>query len=349
MEAEHLEIMGARRKTAFPVTPDVLVPNPQLRLRDQLREVMRFKHYSVRTEEAYWGWMRQYILFHGKRHPREMGEAQVHQFLTHLATARQVAVSTQDQALNALVFLYAQVLHRPLGQLEELARPSRPVRLPVVLTQEESRRLLAAMPVRYTLVARLLYGTGLRVMEGVRLRVKDVDFSAGQIVVRDGKGANDRVTMLPDSLRVPLQGQLERARVVHEGDLAEGFGRVHLPYALERKYPHANREWCWQYVFPAEKRSRDPRTGVERRHHVQEENLQRTVKEAARRAAIAKLVTPHVLRHSFATHLLENGYDIRTVQDLTRAQGCGDDANLHACNGQAGDWGAQSAGQVSKE
>ena len=309
-------MIPARKNTARSPARDLLVPNPQLRLRDQVREVMRFKHYSVRTEEAYWNWMRQFILFHGKKHPREMGDAQVHAFLTHLAKERNVAVATQNQALNALVFLYGQVLHQPLGQLEEFVRPSRPARLPVVLTQEEARRLLAAMPVRHALLARLLYGTGLRVMEGVRLRVKDVDFGAGQIAVRDGKGFKDRVTMLPDSLREPLQGQLERARVLHEGDLAAGFGRVHLPHALERKYPNANREWCWQYVFPAEKRSLDPQTKVERRHHVQEENLQRAVKEAARLAGLTKPVTPHVLRHSFATHLLENGYDIRTVQDL---------------------------------
>jgi integron integrase len=309
----------ANENTDLPGSPnrgELLAPNPKLRLRDQLREVMRFKHYSLRTEESYWGWIRQFILFHGKRHPREMGEVEVHAFLTHLAAQKNVAVSTQNQALNALVFLYKQVLHKPLGQLEEFERPTRPVRVPLVLSQEEARRLLAAAPDRYALLMRLLYGTGLRVMEGVRLRVKDVDFSAGQIIVRDGKGFKDRVTMLPQSLKAALQAQLERARVLHQQDIAEGFGRVYLPYALERKYPNANREWWWQYVFPAEKRSRDPQTSIERRHHVQEENLQKAVKRAAGIAGIEKPVTPHTLRHSFATHLLENGYDIRTVQEL---------------------------------
>lgn len=331
---------SSKQNTDLPVLPgrgDLLVPNPKLRLREQLREVCRFKHYSVRTEESYWGWIRQFLEFHRQggargatrltwRHPREMGTAEVHAFLTHLATARNVAVSTQNQALNALVFLYAQVLHRPLGELEEYARPTRPARLPVVLTQDEVRRLLAAVPERHALLARLLYGTGLRVMEGVRLRVKDVDFAAGQIIVRDGKGFKDRVTMLPLSLVEGLRGQLARARILWEEDVAAGFGRVHLPYALERKYPNANREWAWQYVFPAERLSIDlagdgshgvtSPTGVKRRHHVQEENLQRAVKGAALRAGLTKRVSPHVLRHSFATHLLENGYDIRTVQEL---------------------------------
>jgi len=296
--------------------PDLLVPNPKLRLREQLREVMRFKHYSVRTEETYWGWIRQFILFHQKKHPKELGDGEVHAFLTHLAVERTVAVATQNQALNALVFLYAQVLHRPLGQLAEFERPTRPPRLPVVLTQQEVRQLLLAVAVQHSLIVRLLYGTGLRVMECVRLRVKDVDFAAGQIMVRDGKGFKDRVTMLPERLRPELQVQLERARVTHGNDLAAGFGRVHLPDALARKYPQANQEWGWQYVFPAGQRGVDPQSGVVRRHHLTEDSVQRAVKEAARRVGLVKPVTPHTLRHSFATHLLENGYDIRTVQEL---------------------------------
>ena len=295
---------------------DLLVPNPKLRLREQLREVMRFKHYAARTEETYWGWIRQFILFYDKKHPREMGDGEVHAFLTHLAVERSVAVATQNQALNALVFLYAQVLHRPLGQLAEFERPTRPARLPVVLTQEEARQLLRAVAVQHLLVVRLLYGAGLRLMEGVRLRVKDVDFGAGYIVVRDGKGFKDRVTLLPQSLGEPLREQLERARAVHEQDKAAGFGRVYLPEALARKYPQANLEWGWQYVFPAGQRGADPQSGTVRRHHITEDSVQRAVKEAARRVGLVKPVTPHVLRHSFATHLLENGYDIRTVQDL---------------------------------
>ena len=309
-------MLRANQNTDLAGRGHLLVPNPKLRLREQLREVMRFKQYAVRTEETYWGWIRQFILFHGKRHPREMGDSEVHAFLTHLAVQKSVAVSTQNQALNALVFLYKEVLHRPLGQLEEFVRPTRPVRVPVVLTQQEAQRLMAAAPERYALLIQLLYGTGLRVMEGVRLRVKDMDFGAGHIVVRDGKGFKDRVTMLPERLKEPLERQLERARLLHQQDLKAGFGQVYLPYALERKYPKANREWCWQYVFPSDKRSVDPASGVQRRHHVQEENLQKAVKRAAQMAGISKPVTPHVLRHSFATHLLENGYDIRTVQDL---------------------------------
>jgi len=291
-------------------------PNPKLRLREQLREVMRFLHYSVRTEETYWIWIRKFILFHNKRHPRELGAPEVHAFLTHLATHENVAASTQNQALNALVFLYARVLHQPFGQLEEIVRPQRPARLPVVLTQDEVKRLLAVVPEKLALPARLLYGTGMRVMEVVRLRVKDVDFGAGQIVVRDGKGFKDRVTVLPRTLEEALRQQLDRARLLHEKDVAEGFGRVHLPYALARKYPQADRGWCWQYVFPAAQRSLDPQTGLTRRHHVKEDSLQRAVKEAVRLAQIAKPATPHSLRHSFATHLLEKGYDIRTVQEL---------------------------------
>ena len=323
----------AKENTARQKPLGLFLLNPKLRLREQVREVMRFKHYSVRTEEAYWHWIVRFIVWARAnpcfppppkgterkkewRHPREMGAADVHGFLTYLAVHRRVAPATQSQALNALVFLYREVLHQPLGELGEFARPQRPTHLPVVLTVEEVQRLLAAVPQKHALLVRLLYGTGMRVMEGVRLRVKDVEFGAGRVVVRDGKGFKDRVTLLPQTLRTPLQEQLERARVWHEQDLADGFGRIHLPYALARKYPHANREWCWQYVFPAAQRSLDPQTNVERRHHVKEDSVQRAVKEAVRRAGIHKPATPHTMRHCFATHLLEAGVDVRTIQML---------------------------------
>jgi integron integrase len=292
------------------------VPNPKLRLREQLREVMRFKQFSLRTEEAYWVWIRQFIVFHNKQHPRELGKAQVETFLSHLTTAKNVAVSTQNQALNALVFLYREVLHLPFDQLGAVKRPLRRPKVPVVLSQPEVTRLLETMEGTQGLIARLLYGTGLRLMEGLRLRVKDVDFGRGQIIVHDGKGFKDRVTMLPESLREPLTVHLKRVQRLHEQDLKLGLGRVWLPGALRVKYPNAEREWIWQYVFPSKSISVDPESKLRRRHHVNEMSIQRTVKAAARLANIRKMVTPHTLRHSFATHLLENGYDIRTVQDL---------------------------------
>jgi integron integrase len=309
------------------VRKELLTPNPKARLREQVREVLRFHHYSLRTEKAYWQWIRRYLAFHrrpdhsgpqgGWRHPKEMGAPEVAQFLAHLAVAGNVAASTQNQALNALVFLYEQVVQQPLGDLGEFARVKRPARLPVVLTQEETQRVLAALkPGTGNLIIRLLYGTGMRLMECLRLRVKDVDFATGRIVVREGKGDKDRITMLPDCLKVELQTHLERVKLLHETDLAEGFGRVHLPHALARKYPKADREWAWQYVFPAAGRSKDPRTGMVRRHHVHELAVQRMMKDAVRLAKLKKPATCHTLRHSFATHQLEAGYDIRTVQDL---------------------------------
>jgi len=292
------------------------VPNPKLRLREQLREVMRFKQFSRRTDDAYWVYIRQFILFHGKRHPREMGKAEVEAFLSHLTTAKNVAVSTQNQALNALVFLYREVLHQPFDRLGAVERPLRRPKVPVVLSQPEAVRFLEHMEGTLGLIARLLYGTGLRLMEGVRLRVKDLDFGRGQIIVHDGKGFKDRVTVLPEVLRAPLTEHLKRVQALHEQDLKLGLGCVWLPGALRVKYPNAEREWIWQYVFPAKSISVDPETNRRRRHHVNEMSLQRAVKAAARLANIRKMVTPHTLRHSFATHLLENGYDIRTVQDL---------------------------------
>jgi integron integrase len=286
------------------------------KLLDEVRRVLRFKHYSLRTEEAYVDWIRRFIVFHGKRHPREMGVGEVRAFLTHLATERKVSASTQNQALSAMLFLYEHVLEVELGWIEGVERAKKPLRLPVVLTPEEARALLASMPEAYRLMAELLYGSGLRLMECLRLRVKDLDFGSLQITVRDGKGQKDRITMLPVSLAPALRVHLERVRGLHEKDLADGFGRVWLPDALERKYPRAPQEWGWQWVFPAERLSIDPRSEVKRRHHVHEKNLQNAVKSAVRATGIAKPASPHSFRHSFATHLLEAGYDIRTVQEL---------------------------------
>jgi integron integrase len=286
------------------------------RLLDRVRLAIRARHYSIRTEEAYAAWVRRFILFHGKRHPKEMGEAEINAFLSHLATEDRVSSNTQNQALAAILFLYRHVLELPFPKLDRLIRAKRPERLPVVLTRDEALRLLAKMDGRPRLVSILLYGSGLRLLEAVRLRVKDVDFGLNQVLVRDGKGARDRVTMLPAAAKDALRLELDEAREVHRRDREEGFGFVHLPDALARKYPNAARDWIWQYVFPAEQRSFDPRTGREGRHHLHETTIQKAVRSAARQAAIAKHVTPHTLRHSFATHLLEAGYDIRTIQEL---------------------------------
>ncbi|MCB1767722.1 MAG: integron integrase [Candidatus Competibacteraceae bacterium] len=277
---------------------------------------MRLKHYSIRTEQAYVDWIRRYILYHNKRHPQDMGKLEVEQFLNHLAVERQVAASTQNQALSAILFLYKEILEKDIGWLDDLERAKRPARLPVVLTVAEVRTVLAHLQGRHRLMADLLYGAGLRLMECVRLRVKDLDFEYRQLTVRDGKGQNDRLTMLPESLIEPLKTHLADVKIMHGQDLREGFGDVYLPFALARKYPNAGREWGWQYVFPASKRSIDPRSNVERRHHRDEQTLQRAVKEAVRRANIAKPASCHTFRHSFATHLLMAGYDIRTVQEL---------------------------------
>jgi integron integrase len=285
-------------------------------LLDRLRNEIRRRHYSVRTEAAYVQWVRRFILFHGKRHPDAMGAAEIAEFLTHLAVEGKVASATQNQALNALVFLYRGVLKREVPELSNVIRPKRPKRLPVVLTPAEVRAVFAELSGVHRLVCGLLYGSGLRLMEGLRLREKDLEFERRELVVRDGKGRQDRVTMLPASLEEPLRAQMERARALHERDLADGFGAVYLPQALQRKYPRAAREWAWQYVFPSERRSLDRRTGVEGRHHLNEAALQRAVKRAVRRSGIAKLASCHTLRHSFATHLLESGHDIRTVQEL---------------------------------
>jgi integron integrase len=286
------------------------------RLLDQLRDRIRLKHYSIRTEQAYLDWVRRFVRFHGMRHPREMGEKEVEAFLTDLAVAGRVAASTQNQAKSAILFLYREVMGLELPWLSGVECAKRPQRLPVVLTREEVQAALAHVSGTSGLVLRLLYGTGMRILEAMRLRVKDIDFARREIVVREGKGARDRVTMLPGSPALPLREHLSRVRELHRADLAEGFGEVYMPNALARKYPNAGREWCWQYVFPAQRRSVDPRSGAVRRHRADEQAVQRALQNALRRAGITKPATPHTLRHSFATHLLEQGYDIRTVQEL---------------------------------
>ena len=286
------------------------------RLLDQVRELIRIRHYSIRTEQAYVQWIRRFILFHGKRHPRDMGARELTAFLSDLAGQRNVAASTQNQALHAILFLYRDVLKVDLPWLNQIQRAKKPQRLPVVFTREEVKALLAQLEGTTWLMAMLTYGSGLRLLECLRLRVKDVDFHYKQLLVRDAKGQKDRVTMLPSSLIDPMRTHLARVHQLHESDLREGFGRVHLPHALAGKYPSANREWGWQYVFPSSRRSIDPRSGSERRHHAPEDGLQRAVKQAIRNANIVKPGSVHTLRHSFATHLLESGYDIRTVQEL---------------------------------
>jgi integron integrase len=286
------------------------------RLVERMREAIRSRHYSRRTEKIYWYWVRYFVFFHGKRHPAEMGAAEVTAFLSWLATERDVAAATQNQALSALLFLYKHVLGVELPWLGELVRAQRPVRLPSVLSEAEVRRLLACVSGATRLMVGLLYGAGLRQIECLSLRVKDVDFAYRQILVRDGKGARDRVTMLPENLVQPMQEHLGRVRALHARDVKEGFGEVKLPYALARKYPRAARDWKWQYLFPSGNRSPDPESGVLRRHHVHPDTLGRAVGRAALLAGIDKRVSCHTLRHSFATHLLERGYDIRTVQEL---------------------------------
>jgi integron integrase len=300
-------IIHEQRENYSPAKPKLL---------DQVRSAIRVKHYSYRTEETYVNWIKRFILYHHKRHPQEMNSPEIEQFLTYLAVERNVAASTQNQALAALLFLYQQVLRQPLDHPIDAVRAKKPERLPTVLSQAEVNRLLAHLPDHHQLLARLLYGSGLRLLEGLRLRVKDVDFDQHQIIVRNAKGHKDRDTLLPDSLVASLQRQLRYAKTLHQNDLERGYGQVYLPHALDRKYPNASKEWGWQYVFPSPKLSRDPRSGIIRRHHLDESGLQKAVRAAAKAANIHKPVGCHTLRHSFATHLLENGYDIRTVQEL---------------------------------
>lgn len=286
------------------------------RLLDEVRDRLRLKHYSLRTERTYVDWIKRYILFHGKLHPRDLGARHVEAFLTDLAVGRKVSASTQNQALAALLFLYREVLGIELPWLDDIVRAKKPQRLPVVLTVAEVQRLLARLDGSHGLMARMLYGTGMRLMECVRLRVKDVNFERNEIIVRDGKGGKDRVTMLPASLDEPLREHFKRVRVLFEQDRAEDVPGVYLPDALEKKYPNAGKEWGWFWVFPSRSIAADPRTGIVRRHHAHEQALQRAIKKAVLAAGIAKPASTHTLRHSFATHLLQSGYDIRTVQEL---------------------------------
>ena len=287
------------------------------KLLDRYREALRNRHYSHRTEETYVSWVRQFILFHNKRHPGEMGATEINAFITYLVNEKGVAASTQNQAISSVLFLYRHVLNIQLDEATLIPiRPTKPKRIPTVLSRGEAKSILAKMEGVYSLMAQLMYGSGLRLMEVLRLRVKDLDFQNHQIIVRDGKGENDRVTMFPDTLLEPLRIQLKVVKACHDRDLLVGYGAVYLPYALERKYPHANKEFAWQYVFPAPDLSIDPVSGLKRRHHIHESSLQKAVKRAAKLAKVTKPVTPHTFRHSFATQLLQNGYDIRTVQEL---------------------------------
>lgn len=286
------------------------------KLLDQVRDRSRSLHYSIRTEQAYVFWIAAFIRHHAMTHPSEMGVKQVEAFLTHLAVERKVAAATQNQALSAVLFLYKEVLGEEIPWVQDVTRAKQPKRLPVVFSRHEAQAVIAQMDGQNALMVRLLYGAGLRVTEAVRLRVKDVDFDYRQVVVRDGKGRKDRVTLLPDSLEAPLKAQVERVLTLHGSDLEAGYGEVYLPNALGQKYRSAAKSPEWQYLFPAKRISTDPRTGKQHRHHVQTQALQRAVKQAVRNANILKHASCHTFRHSFATHLLENGYDIRTVQDL---------------------------------
>ncbi|MFQ5569570.1 MAG: integron integrase [Rhodothermales bacterium] len=289
---------------------------PQKKLLDQVRTVCRTKHLSLRTEKAYIGWIRRFVFFHGVQHPRHLGATHVRAFINHLALNKHVAASTQNQALNALLFLYKSVLDRPLGDLGDIVRAQRPKRLPVVLTRDEVQSVLTHLNGVNGLIVSLLYGSGLRLLEALRLRIKDLDFGMQQIVIRDGKGQKDRVTVLPVSLIDPLKHHLRTAKVLHEKELKEGFGAVYLPYGLARKYPKAAHAWTWQYVFPARQRSEDPRSKSVRRHHLNESTVQKAVYRAVKKSGLSKRASCHSFRHSFATHLLEDGADIRTVQEL---------------------------------
>ncbi|MFC1500599.1 integron integrase [Candidatus Zixiibacteriota bacterium] len=291
-------------------------PVRKIKLLDQMHRALRARQYSPRTEQSYLRWVNRYVRFHHLKHPMEMAEPEINAFLSHLAVERKVSASTQNQALSALLFLYRHVLHREVGELEDVIRARRPQRLPVIMTRDEARAVLRRLSGDKWLIAALLYGSGLRLMECLRLRVKDVDFTTSQITVRDGKGNQDRVTMLPVSLHEPLRDHFKRVRAIHEQDLKDGHGKVFMPYAMARKYPNAVSEWGWQWVFPQLRRWRNPEIGKQGRHHLDASLMQRAMKDAVRSAGLTKQATCHTFRHSFATHLLEDGYDIRTIQEL---------------------------------
>ena len=295
--------------------PDNQEHNTAPKLMDQVRLVMRRNHYSIRTEEAYVQWIVRFIHFHKMQHPQEMDHTHIEAFLNHLAL-QNVAASTQNQAFSALLFLYKNVLDQALPDPIKAIRAKKPQRLPTVLTRTEVGQVIDSLSSSHKLIASLLYGSGLRLLECLRLRVKDIDFAQSHIIVRSGKGNKDRITMLPDSVKPALIDHLKGVQALHQKDLDLGYGAVYLPHALDRKYPNANREWMWQYVFPSHKLSVDPQTGQVRRHHIDESGLRKAVRRSAQQAKIKKHVSPHTFRHSFATHLLENGYDLRTIQEL---------------------------------
>lgn len=298
------------------IIPSYQRPQNKPKLLDQLREALRSRHYSRRTEQTYCHWVKRFIFFHHVRHPADMAEPEINAYLTHLAVKEKVSASTQNQALSALLFLYRHVLDRPIGDLGKVIRARKPTHLPVVMARDEVKAVLSKLSGDKWLMASLMYGAGLRLRECLRLRVQDIDFSRNEILVRDGKGAKDRITMLPESLKVPLQDHLKKIRIIHERDLSEGWGRVQMPTALDRKYPNALAEWRWQWVFPQENRWVNLQTREQGRHHTDESLVQKAVRDAVATAGLTKRATCHTFRHSFATHLLEGGYDIRTVQEL---------------------------------
>jgi integron integrase len=293
-----------------------LVRDSKPKLMDQLRESLRARHYSRRTEQTYCSWVKRFIFFHNVRHPEKMAEPEINAFLTHLAVKEKVSASTQNQALSALLFLYRHVIGREVGALSDVIRARKPKRLPVVMSHSEVKAVLADLSGYKWLMASLMYGAGLRLMECLRLRVQDIDFSRNEILVRDGKGAKDRITMLPESRKSPLLNHLKQVRMVHEKDLADGWGRVLMPDALDRKYPNASKDWRWQWIFPQENRWENTKTGQQGRHHIHESIIQKAVAGAVRKSALTKHASCHTFRHSFATSLLEKGYDIRTIQEL---------------------------------